>query len=156
MNLSGDLEERIFQYIYVAYPGDEEGSWQRITEQMIPPIPNQNPDQEQCTGLRDHNLNTPSFKEVKVGHLLKQIPNARFLGCGTAPTCFEICRVDDPKARHWKPVKLRSSTEELAWYGYPASILYIPAIVLDVVTFPIQALIGYIQLQEWRSHSGVK
>lgn len=156
LNLSGDLEERIFQYFYVVNPDDEEGSWKRMTASMIPPIPDQNSDQEQCTGLRDPRLNVASFKRVKVGYMWEQIPNARFLGCGTSPSCFEICRVDDPKASHWKPVKIRNPSEELAWYGYPASILYIPAIVVDVVTFPIQALIGYIQLKDGLFTSGLK
>jgi hypothetical protein len=156
LNQRGNLEERVFQYLYDANPDDEKGSWKRMTAQTIPPIPEQDPGQEVCTGLRDPGLNVPLFKRVQVGYTWEELPNARFEACGWSPSCFEICRAEDPKARHWKPVKRRHSGEKLAWYGYPASLLYIPAIAFDVVTFPIQGLIVYIQLKDGLFSSGFK
>lgn len=114
---SRNVGSRLSQYLNSANADVEEGSWKPLASDDLPPIPQSEP------VLTDFS----SYCRRPFPVLNKQ------------QLQFETCDTRTGMAQY-SQVKARVDYNRREWWSYPAQLLYIPAVAIDIVTAPIQLI----------------
>jgi hypothetical protein len=129
----GDLEHLIARYVEGANPDKEKGDWTLLKiatedEYKLPPIQEQDP-ASVCMKITNHASNIDYYR-------------------GHGAHAFIICNEEKNQFFTTTVVKFRYE-DKYEWWFYPAKLLYVPAVVFDVVTSPIQLVILIYVANTW-------